>query len=200
MRIKFPSYSETRCLMMPYIQGDPSSVPETYRSYWDIISNVFVRHGDMGYLTIDESVVEAGKPHRGKRAKTDRALHTEAGRIPGAIYVWGGGGWGGRHAVTLAADTQILLANSIDDSCAIWDAEHFDTSADGDIGHQSSMYPYSAARLMKAGEVHRIGIFTPHESLPVAHSQPRQFLRIVGSGVHGREPYFTKNPFLALEV
>jgi hypothetical protein len=51
---------------------------------------------------------------------------------------------------------------------------------------------------MKAGEVRKIGIFTPHESLPVKNTVQRQFLRIVSSGVRGREHYFTQNPLVEL--
>ena len=192
-RITFPEFTGLRCLMMPYRQGEPDSVPDTYVAYRDIIRDVFITRGDIGYLTIDESVAAAGKPHRGTRAKFDRALHTEAGRRPGRIYAWGGGKWGGAENVALERDLEILLANNIDDSCAVWNSEHEDTSDDGDIGHESARYPYAAATMMKAGEVHRIGILTPHESLPVAETCRRQFLRIVGKGVHGREPYFTEN-------
>lgn len=193
-KISFPAFSGIRCLMMPFIQGDHRSVPPEYAAYSDIIRNVFVRKGDIGYLTIDESVAVAGKPHRGARAKAARALHTEVGRIPSNAYVWGGGGWGKAHNVTLDADVQILLANNLDDSCAVWNATHEDTSLDGDIGHAAEQYPYADAVLMKAGEVHTIGILTPHESLPVKETFRRQFLRIISSGVHGTEPYFTKNP------
>ena len=193
--ITFPRFTGIRCLMMPYVQGDPKSVPREYESYFEIISLVFVRKGDIGYLTIDESLAEKGKPHRGERAKAKRALHTEAGRRPDMVYVWGdGGGWGKTHQVTLDADVKVLIANNLDDSCAVWDAIHEDTSIDGDIGHLSHRYPYNDAAMMQAGEVHKIGILTPHESLPVKEDTNRQFLRIVSSGVHGHEPYFTLNP------
>lgn len=188
--IHFPEYSGLRCLMMPYIQGDPGSVPACYSAYATIIEEVCISRGEVGYLTIDESVALAGRPHRGDRAKHGRAIHTEAGRRPHGF------GWGWSGAVRLDRDTEILLANSVDDSCAIWDAVHEDTSRDGDIGHAADLYPYANATLMRAGDVHRIGILTPHESLPVAVDTPRQFLRIVGSGVQGREEYFTRNPLL----
>ena len=194
MQINFPQFTGLRCLMMPYIQGEPDSVPVTYRPYSDIIESVFLRRGDIGFLTIDESVATEGKPHRGTRAKFARALHTEAG-YRHKLYMWGGG-WGSSDEVTLDEDVEILLANNIDGSCAIWNAVHRDTSRDGDIGHLAEQYPYADAVLMKAGEVRRIGIFTPHESLPVRSTVKRQFLRIVSSGVHGREPYFTENPLL----
>lgn len=215
--IRFPQFSGLRCLMMPYIQGDPASLPAIYAPYRDIVESVFVKKGEVGYLTIDESVAEAGKPHRGKRAKFARALHTEAGKLD-EVCGWG---WGDsseepdetpskdrkpqpqpkpkpkrRYRVTLDRGVRILLANNLDGSCAIWNTEHEDTTTDGDIGHVADLYPYDEAILMKAGEVHEIGILTPHESLPVPQNFDREFLRIVSAGVHGREPYFTVNPLM----
>lgn len=190
--VTFPEYSGIRCLMMPFIQGDPSSIPDEYAPYRDIVATTYLSRGDRGFLTIDESPVLAGAPHRGARAQFDRAIHTEAGlRRDSGKLAWG---WGGRVDVTLDRDVQILLANNLDGSCALWDAVHADTSNDGDIGDQADLYPYEDAILMGAGEVHQIGILTPHESVPVQQNFDRQFLRIMGSGVHGREDYFTVNP------
>lgn len=196
--VAFPPFTRTRCLMMPFIQGDPDSIPDKYASYRDIVASTFLQKGEIGYLTIDESPVHAGKPHRGDRAKHGRALHTEAGLLPeSGEFGWGVGSWGGRVNVTLERHTQVLLANSIDGTCALWETEHPNTSRDGDIGDFADQYPYEEAIVMQAGELHRIGILTPHESLPVQSDANRQFLRIIGTGVHGREPYFTDNPLLA---
>lgn len=198
-KIVFPEFSGIRCLMMPYVQGNPASVPDIYEPYRHIIEMLCLTRGDIGFLTIDESPATAGTPHRGARAKHGRAIHTEAGKDPDRIYCWGGDtGWGKPpHRVTLDRTTKILLANNLDNSCALWEVEHEDTSSDGDIGHVADQYPYSSAVFMKAGEVHEIGILTPHESLPVPRNCNRQFLRIVSSGVHGREDYFTRNPLVA---
>ena len=96
--IEFPDFDFKRCLMMPYIQGDPESVPTQFRSgYESILESLVFKRGDVGYLTIDESVAVAGKPHRGARKKYARALHTEAGRHPDKVYAWGGGAWGVRR-------------------------------------------------------------------------------------------------------
>jgi hypothetical protein len=196
--ITFPKFSGIRCLMMPFIQGDPQSIPYEFRGEYDeIIKSTYLKKGDIGYLTIDESDAIKGSPHRGARSKYERALHTEAGRHPDMVYAWGGGGWGSSHRVTLEPNVEILLANNVDNSCALWDTTHEETTMDGDIGHLADEYPYSKAIFMKAGEVHKIGILTPHESIPVKESIKRQFLRIVGSGVNGREEYFTINPLLA---
>lgn len=91
-RVKFPKFSGIRCLMMPYIQGEVESVPEEYRrGYEEFIEDNVLERGEIGFLTIDESQAEAGKPHRGTRAKFERALHTEAGKHPDMVYSWGGG-------------------------------------------------------------------------------------------------------------
>lgn len=196
--IQFPEYSGVRCLMMPYIQGDPESVPAEFRKgYETILETQVIEPGKVGFLTIDESIAHQGKAHRASHSAYDRALHTEAGRRPNKIYAWGsGGGWGRTHNVELDRDVQVLLANNLDNSCAIWPCEHENTTLNGDIGHLSEQYPYQDAIFMKAGEVHQIGILTPHESLPVKTTTHRQFLRIMSSGVHGREPYFTENRLL----
>lgn len=183
--------------MMPYIQGEMSSVPNDYLPYKEIIETTYLKRGDIGFLTIDESVAMADKAHRGARAAHGRALHTEAGKIPGdGLYQWGGTSWGGGKRVILDRDVRILLANNLDRSCAVWNSEHEDTSLDGDIGHVAADYPYENAMFMGSSEVYDIGILTPHESMPVKHDFKRQFLRIVSSGVHGREDYFTKNPLM----
>jgi hypothetical protein len=195
-KVRFPEFSGVRCLMMPYIQGDPASVPEAYAPYKSILESVFLCKGDIGFLTIDESPVAQGQPHRGYRARYGRALHTEAGREPVKYYCWGDTKWGDSHRVTLDRGVRILLANNLDNSCAVWNAVHEDTSADGDIGYAAAEYPYADAVLMKAEDLCQIGILTPHESLPATQDFNRQFLRIVSSGVHGREEYFTKNPFV----
>lgn len=188
-------------MMMPYVQGDPDSVPEEYHRYEEIVESLYLKKGDLGFLTIDESTVEEGVPHRGQRAKYGRALHTEAGINPAdGLPQWGSGGtnWGGSRKVTLDRDVRILIGSNLDGSCAVWDAEHQDTSVDGDIGDRAHLYPYSKAKVLKCGEIAEIGIFTPHESLPATRTFRRQFIRIVSSGVHGREEYFTRNPLVSL--
>ena len=199
MTVEFPEFSGVRCLMMPYIQGDPFSVPEAYKSYSAILENVFLKKGDIGFLTIDESRVKAGSPHRGARAKYGRAIHTEAGKDPQKLYCWGGNTWGDSRKVMLEPSVRILIGSNLENSCAVWDSIHENTSHDGDIGNFSDEYPRGSAILLKAGEVREIGILTPHESLPVNRDFNRQFLRIVSSGVHGREDYFTENPLIRVQ-
>ena len=51
--------------MMPFIQGDPDSLPKEYKAYSSVVKNNFLDKGKIGYLTIDESFVSAGKSQRG---------------------------------------------------------------------------------------------------------------------------------------
>ena len=196
--IDFPGFEGKRCLMMPYIQGDSSSVPQEFSAgYERILNEVYFdgEKGKVGYLTIDESHVSKDKAHRAAHSAFDRACHTEAGRVK-HNFVWGFT-WGSRMNVTLDADTKVMIANNIDRSCAIWDAEHKETTANGDLGHLAdSEYPFENAIFMSPGELWQMGIFTPHESLKVSQSADRQFLRIISNGVHGREDHFTINPLM----
>lgn len=56
--IEFPEYRGLRCLMMPYVQGDPTSVPDEYARYRAVLASIFLEKGELGYLTIDESVAK----------------------------------------------------------------------------------------------------------------------------------------------
>lgn len=117
--IQFPNFTGVRCLMMPYVQGYSSSVPDAYSPYKGIIDSVFLRKGDIGFLTIDESPVRAGNPHRGDRAKYGRALHTEAGQKPGTVtYMWGGN-WGGLPTTSTSPAPYGMLRTSLHLSMAI---------------------------------------------------------------------------------
>lgn len=50
--------------------------------------------------------------------------------------------------------------------------------------------------LLKSGQLAKMSIFTPHECIKQTKSGNRQFIRIVGEGVEGREDYFTLNPLI----
>lgn len=145
----FPEFTGARCLMMPYVQGDITSVPVEFHKYKDFIENFTLERGEIGFLTIDERPVATNEIQRGDRAKYGRAIHTEAGKKE-KLYAWGWT-WGSRVNVTLDRNTRALLCNNIDHSCALWDTEHENTSADGDLGMFQHLYPYSDAIMMGAG-------------------------------------------------
>jgi hypothetical protein len=196
-KIQFPRFTGVKCNMMPFIQGDARSLPEEFKPYADIINSNYLEKGKIGFLTIDEAFVEAGKSQRGyNNAGINRNVHVEVGRKD-EVYCWGGGGsWGGKPNTLLNDDTMVLVANSVSDTCRVWNTKEFDYTKDGDLSEYIDRYPENTGQLLKAGEVAKISIFTPHECVAQKQSGNRQFFRIVGSGVKGREPYFTVNPMI----
>lgn len=197
-RIEFPEFTGVKCNMMPFIQGDPSSLPEAYRLYSEIIKANYLEQGEIGLLTIDESFVEGGKSQRGYNSTgINRNVHIEVGRCKDMNY-WGGGGssWGGKPNTLLDSSTMVLIANSISNTCRVWDSMDKRYTEDGDLSRYIKDYPEETGFLLKMGEVAKISIFTPHECVSQKVSSRRQFFRIVGKGVRGREEYFTENPLV----
>jgi hypothetical protein len=215
-KISFPAFSGLKCNMMPFIQGDSKSIPDEYKSYADIINNIYLEKGLIGYLTIDESFVESGESQRGFNSKgIDRNVHVEVGSLKSQKMFgsWGdsGGSWGGsgggswgvswgsslkRSKTFLHRDTQVLIANSLSNTCRYWDKIDTRYTDDGDLSEYIKDYPEKTGILMKSGEVAKISIFTPHEAISQPKSSNRQFFRIIGDGVIGGEDYFTVNPLM----
>jgi len=200
MLIQFPEFTGIKCNMMPFIQGDASSLPEVYKPYSEIINRNYLEKGEIGLLTIHESFVDAGKSQRGYNSMgLNRNVHIEVGRHE-QVNCWGGSGggssWGGKYKTLLEDGTKVLIANSISDTCRVWDVEEKRFTPDGDLSAYINDYPAETGRLLKAGELAKISIFTPHEAIAQTRSGNRQFFRIVGKGVKGREDYFTVNPLI----
>lgn len=198
--IEFPQVMGVKCSMMPFIQGDSSSLPDEYKSYSKIIDENYLEKGEIGYLTIDESFVNSGESQRGYNSKgINRNVHIEVGRYENKNR-WGGSGggssWGGRNQTLLDDDTMVLIANNISDTCRVWDNKELSYTDDGDLSEYIDRYPEHTGKMLKSGEVAKISIFTPHECITQKESGNRQFFRIVGKGVTGREEYFTVNPLL----
>lgn len=195
-RIIFPEFKGIKCNMMPFIQGDPTSLPKEYQSYADIINNNFLEKGEIGYLTIDEKFVECGTSQRGfNDLGINRNVHVEVGHLNGKNR-WGGSGWGGRANTLLEDSTMVLIANNISNTCKVWDNVDRRYTSNGDLSQYIYDYPETSGLLLQSGEVAKISIFTPHECINQTYSSNRQFFRIVGKGVTGREDYFTVNPLL----
>ncbi len=200
-KIKFPTPTGIKCNMMPFIQGDSLSLPEIYKPYSKIIDENYLEKGEVGFLTIHESFVEAGKSQRGYNSEgINRNVHIEVGRNEKCNH-WGGGGssWGGKQNTLLDDDTMVLISNSISDTCRVWNEKEMAYTKNGDLSAHINKYPIKTGVLLKSGEVAKISIFTPHECVNQNKSSNRQFFRIVGKGVKGREDYFTVNPLLNLQ-
>lgn len=201
-KIEFPEFTGVKCNMMPFIQGDASSLPKIYQPYADIINKNYLEKGEIGFLTIHESFVEANKSQRGYNSKgINRNVHIEVGRHNN-VNCWGGSSgssWGGNRKTLLDDNTMVLIANSISDTCRLWDAKEMAFTQNGDLSEYIEKYPEHTGINLKSGEVAKISIFTPHECINQTQSSKRQFFRIVGKGVTGREDYFTINPLVTVK-
>jgi hypothetical protein len=197
--IEFPEPTGIKCNMMPFIQGDSNSLPEWCKPYKTLIDNTYIEHGEIGHLTIDEAFVDAGESQRGYNSKgLERNVHVEVGRTQ-SLNHWGGPPtplWGGRFNVTLDNDTKVLIANNVSGTCRYWDTIETAYTEDGDLSDYIERYPIETGVLLRAGELLKMSIFTPHECVQQVKSCYRQFIRIVGKGVKGREDYFTVNPLI----
>jgi len=197
-KTSFPPFSGAKCYMMPIIQGRAESLPPYLAVYAQTVEKLFIEgeQGKIGFLTIDESFVKRGRSQRGY-GEGLRAIHTEA-CLSNQTISWGRSlpRWGKNSSVNLAPELRVIIANSIDDTCMVWNKEVRDTTPNGDLSSRSSDFPYASGQVLKACEVVNMGIWTPHECLPQEHSRNRQFIRVVGSGVSGREEHFDLNPLV----
>merc|ERR1712046_11222 len=127
--------------MMPIVIVDPRSIPEEYLQYLPLLKACRgftdrVEMGQIGYLTVQESLVSKGQSQRRP------CLHTET---PGLVTVSGGRietievGWGGGEFVCHKLCGGIYMASTISGSCRVWNAQIRNPSEvvgpHGDIEH-----------------------------------------------------------------
>eukprot|EP01083_Nonionella_stella_P245318 852811_1 len=191
--------------MMPFIMSytfENSKLPLYLKPYWLLI-NLCMQHdlsqiNKIGFLTVDESVVDAGRSQRRP------GLHTEC---PGNVKIKGGGsndqkfetmtiGWAGGENYTgpgwkvpgpMMQKDGIYMASSIDDSCAAWNCKIIrDVEKNrevighlGDIEHLRSNLPADKKQIMKANCMYWLTDRTPHEALGMNKKIYRQFFRLV---------------------
>jgi hypothetical protein len=160
--VAFPPFGGRYINMMPFVMGDDSSIPPEFHDFLPMINSCPIGNeaGKIGYLTIDERYVKNGTHRRS-------GIHTEGF----ANHSWGGGHWGGSGG--------LYLANSVDDSCILYDANIDETPFGGAVSGEQVANARSV--LMPADNVFWIHDRTPHASLPCRGS--RQFFRLVTSEV-----------------
>lgn len=202
--VSFPTPNDININMMPFIIGDPASIPQEYRQYEELLRrcqgyNCSSEQGKIGYLTIQESLVHGGESQRRP------GLHLEA---PGLVTISGGKNviqiefeshWGRGDIDFYPVDKMqggIYMASTLSDSCRVWNAR-IDKPCDvvghlGDVEHLRDFL--DAGTNMKKNELFWITDVTPHESLPLKEDQYRQYFRFVTSGVTvWYEKHSTKN-------
>lgn len=203
--------------MMPFIMGDPSTLPVELHGYLPLITSCdSITPGKVAYLTVTEGRVQGGDTQR------RGGIHTEGG-----IHLFGGG-WAGRfgggsddileelkelqrvgreeltyeqaqrleylegiiHGTASVRKDGVYMA-STDGSCRVWGSTTFDVDALGALKGA----PSGKAEKMEASRMYWMTDRTPHEALPSMFSGPRQFFRLVSNDVDGWwKTHSTANP------
>jgi len=180
--ISLPPFSGTRVMMLPIVIGDRSSMPDFVSHYawtaWRLAQMADPSHLDeVGYLTIDEKLVPAGKTHR--RA----GLHVDGG-IDSP--------WGGSQRPWASATGMLTVSSHA--GCKAW-AQEFD----GEVGDEGScehlrLQLKSDGTVLSAEEVYWLGGLCVHESLPQDTSVKRQFVRLSLPSTAPWYEGYTENP------
>jgi len=180
-KIIFPKQQGIKCNMMPFIQGNASSLPDQYKSYSKIINKNFLEKNEVGFLTIDESFVNVGSSQRGYNSNNiNRNVHIEVGRVNNQNR-WGNGGsngWGGKETTLLDNNTKVLIANNISNTCRYWNTLETSYTLDGDLSDYINKYPENTGILLKKGEMLKMSIFTPHECIVQKNQTTGNFLEL----------------------
>tara|TARA_B100001778_G_scaffold330827_1_gene333970 strand:- start:1997 stop:2680 length:684 start_codon:yes stop_codon:yes gene_type:complete len=187
--LRFPEFSGTRIMMMPFVIG--GTLLRLAPQYQDMLEKLSEHidefTGQTGYLTIDESIVYAGKTLRRPGLHVDGVYNGSAGS-------WGGGGgsWGGGGKKNPNDGNGMLLASSTP-HCRFYTGIF--SGEIGDDGECDSI-DVSDARVstIEPNRPYWCNPLCVHESLPVLIDTPRQFIRI---SLPSTAPWFkgyTENP------
>lgn len=183
--IQLPPFTDTRVMMLPIFIGDKDSLPDFMSHYRWTAHRLFgmtspVHHGKVGYLTVDEKVVETDQTHR--RA----GLHVDGGTSRGMDRGWGGGGrpW--------AANGMLTVSSHI--GCRAW-AQDFsgEPEEEGNCEHLRGQLT-SDGTLLTPGVVYWLGALCVHESTPQPSPVRRQFVRLSMPSTAPWYDGYTENP------
>ena len=177
-RIVFPEFSGLRIMMMPFRFDDPDTLDaEQLRGWKEPVTDLLERRPatGIGYLTIDEAIVEPGRTHRRPGLHVD-GLSSYGGPSPygGGVMPYGGGltpyagGTGGG---------MVLAANVVGTRAWVKDF-HGDVGVDGDCEHLRAQCPDSEAVVFGDHEAWWCGPLCVHEGVPAPTWTKRQLIRI----------------------
>lgn len=171
--VKFPAPTGLSVNMMPFVMGDPGSIPEFLHGYLPMIESCQLeleQLGKTGYLSVTETRVIT-------RVSQRRAgIHTE--KHPG-IGWGGGGGWGGPVQDVTTRRDGIYMSSTVDDSCYIWDTRIKTPGEMGNCEHLRKELGTVPGLFTDADGLYWLTDSTPHESLTLAPGTFRQWFRLV---------------------
>ena len=183
--LKLPPYSGTRVMMLPIVLGHRATLPEFVSHYSWTAQRMFdmtdpAHLGKVGYLTIDEKLVLAGRTHR--RA----GMHVDGGNDRG----WGGGGgWASK------AHGMLTVSSHVRDA-----ARGLRTLMEKLVRKDLAGSTYipdqlqSSGTLLGPGEVYWLDGMCVHESLAQPFDVKRQFVRLSMPSTAPWYEGYTENP------
>lgn len=187
--VQFPRPSAIRINMMPYIVNDKKSIPLEYQHYWPLIeqceaTSAMDNHkGGVGYVTIDESIVQKGTAQRRPGIHIERTQYQ---------HNWGGGSWGSGVISNGKPVDGLFMTSNISNSNRIWDvrAEKCDYGGDCEYMRSDLKNPYCPEK----NELIWLTDTCPHEVIPLNRTQLRQWFRLVSPNVDTwNQKYCTSN-------
>lgn len=160
--VVFPKFTGTNIDMMPFIIGDVETIPEEIRSYVSLIESCYLPkslYGQVAYLTITETLAKKGEAQRKK------GIHLDFGK--------------GGFIREKKEGEGIYIANTVKNSCRIWDTiiPASDAQNDGSCEHLRANL--GDGEFLKKSIVYFLHENCPHESLPMSNNTKRQFFRLV---------------------
>jgi len=208
--VEFPEFRGVNVNMLPFIMGNPDSLPEEVRQYASLVDACGLPEdelGRVGYLSVSESIVAPGSTQRRP------GVHTEGH----PMLAWGGGAWGGgwpsepsppppkpkpskpktkKLKQPKKKGAGLYMASTVAATCAVWDQLILEPGEMGDCEHLRR--ELGEGRLLQANELVWLTDRTPHEALFLDHEVQRQWFRLVTSevGLWYRD-HSTENPLVA---
>eukprot|EP00794_Sanderia_malayensis_P004881 gene4881-5521_t len=228
--VVFPDPTGINVNMMPFIMDNQKfskcRLPKFFFEYWNRIIRFCKwedqQRGKIGYLTIQESVVEKDSSQRRPGLHTERPglvrINMEAGTngiehdgvatgedsdpefgrghcvLSMPHFGWGFGVY--RIDEIPVVEGGIYMTSNVNESCKVYNCEIINDDLIGELGdieHLREFMPEGDT--MKKDCLYWITDRTPHESLPLKESTTRQFFRLVTKDVSlWYEDHSTKNP------
>lgn len=184
--VDFPSPQDVNVNMLPFVMGDPESLPAHLRQYYlTVIARCPVEESEIGkvvYLTVTESFVKAGNSQRrgGLHIEAPGSFATEASFAAALEHHWGVG-------IAFSPDELhggIYMASNVNRTCKVWNALVTQTGAvDSHGGMEYLRHLIGGGYEMAANELVWMTDKTPHEALPQEKDAYRQFFRLVTSDI-----------------
>ena len=195
--VEFPEPQDLDVNMMPFVYGEPESLPPELRPYYsNLIASCPIQEHDIGkvmYLTVQENQVEKGTTQRRP------GLHVEApgagtgevvarghkvvagGFLAAQEHTWGSGFVSGGDTF----HDGIYMASNMDNTAAVWnaivDTRKGEVTSEGSVAHLRPLI--GDGFLLPANLLVWMTDKTPHEAIPQENGGYRQYFRLVTSRV-----------------